>query len=116
MFSEGLTGRCPVPPSQPLLSALCSHSRSEFLLPGSVPARSCFSLPMSATYQCPQTKSHPLCAQVCPAEPSWQQDTAQEHLREGAGQMNHEDSTQVMGLSLGKGTGEGTESASSQTY
>lgn len=53
-----------MPQSQyPSISGSCS-----FPLPGAAPAGSCVSVPTSAPCLCSQTPSHPLCAQLCPAD------------------------------------------------
>ena len=77
---RGWQGIVRIPPPTVFLGAAASPCLPMSLLPGAVPAGSCFSVPRSPPSQCSQTPSHPLCAQLCPADPSWQQDTAQGHL------------------------------------
>lgn len=45
-----------------------------------VPAKSCFFVPRTPFCQGSQTPSYPLCAWLCPADKSWEQDTAQGHV------------------------------------
>ena len=72
---QGMAGNCANPPSHSLSGSSCLS------LPAHVSAAwSCFPVPRSPPSQCSQSPSHPLCAQLCPADPSWQQDTAQGHL------------------------------------
>ena len=54
---------------QRLLSTCFFHLLPMPLVPGAVPAWSCFSFPLSPPCQCSQPPSHPLCAQLCPADP-----------------------------------------------
>ena len=77
---QGIAGRCQNPPPKTLMVAALSLPLPMTLLPGAVPARNHFPVPMPPPCQCSQTPTRLLCAQLCPADPSWQQGTAQGQL------------------------------------
>ena len=80
LHCRGWQGAAHSPSHMAFLAAAPSPFLPMSLLPGAVLARSCFSVPMSPPCLCSQSPSHPLCAQLCPADSSWQQATAQGHL------------------------------------
>ena len=68
---QGMTGRClNHPPPTAFLRVVDSPSLFVSLLPGAVPAGICFSVPTSLPRHRSQTPSHPLRAQLCPADAS----------------------------------------------
>jgi len=76
---QGWEGSTQIPPAINFLGAAPSHSLTRALLPATVPACSWVSVPTPPACSS-QPPSHPLGAQLCPADTSWQQGSAQGQL------------------------------------